>query len=258
IQPVSPRFGTRIIDNGGTPVGYLNMRTFINTADPQLRAAFLDFRNRGITQFIIDFRYNGGGLVDIADLMGDLLGRDRSTTDVFGFTTFRPEKAVNNTTDRFSPQPQSVAPTRIAFIGTGATASASELVMNGMIPYLRTNVALVGANTFGKPVGQIGLDLAACDDRLRIVAFATQNADRQGDYYTGMASVMPNTCVASDDLTRPMGDPAETSTARALDFLAGRSCTSITASAREASGGNRVMAEAREPDVAQREVPGLF
>src|SRR3546814_16373555 len=76
-----------------------------------------------------------------------------------------------------------------------------------MIPYLGTNMALVGTNTFGKPVGQFAFDLAACDDRLRLVAFKTENADHQGEYFTGLASVFPNTCRAHDDIFVQLGEP---------------------------------------------------
>ncbi|MGJ3628724.1 hypothetical protein AB5I41_20725 [Sphingomonas sp. MMS24-JH45] len=47
LQPVSPRYGYRIIDDGGRKVGYVNLRTFISTADDQLRAAFGVPRRRG-------------------------------------------------------------------------------------------------------------------------------------------------------------------------------------------------------------------
>ncbi len=263
LLPVSTRYGARIIDDGGRRVGYVNLRTFIGTADAALRNAFAQFRAEGITEIIVDFRYNGGGLVRIADLMGDLLGGNRAASDVFSYTAFRPEKAAQyDETRNFQTVPQSVSPTRIAFIGTGGTASASELVINSFIPYLNENVALVGTNTFGKPVGQVGIDRAACDDRLRIVAFATQNAARQGAYYNGLAGVMPATCQANDDITRPLGDPQEASIARALDFLAGRSCTPISAGL--AAQRLRVAEPEREllipdrPSAAQRDVPGLF
>ncbi len=263
LLPVSTRYGARIINDGGRQVGYVNLRTFIGTADPALRNAFAQFRAAGITEIIVDFRYNGGGLVRIADLMGDLLGGNRATSDVFSYTAFRPEKAAqNDETRRFAPQSQSVSPTRIAFIGTGGTASASELVINSFIPYLNNNIALVGTNTFGKPVGQVGIDRAACDDRLRVVAFATQNAARQGAYFNGLAAVMPATCQAPDDITRPLGDPQEASVARALDFLAGRSCTPITSGIATqrvgAAAEQRELLTPQRPSAAQREVPGLF
>ncbi|WP_249276564.1 S41 family peptidase [Sphingomonas baiyangensis] len=262
IEPVSSRYGLRVIDDGGRRVGYVNLRTFISPADPALRNAFAQLRAQGINDLIVDFRYNGGGLISIADLMGDLMGRDRAASDIWSRTVFRPEKASQNSTRFFNPQPQSVAPMRVAFIGTSGTASASELVINAMRPYLGTNAALVGTNTFGKPVGQIGLDNAPCDDRLRVVALKVDNANGQGDYYQGLAPVMERTCQAPDDLSRPLGDPQEASTRAALDFLAGGQCTGIAGAsaslARMAAPPQRQLLMPDRPSTAQREVPGSF
>lgn len=265
IQPVSPRFGVQIIDNGGTRTGYVNLRTFIDSAEQQLRDAFQQFRNAGVTELVIDLRYNGGGLVRTAELFADLLGRDRFTNEVQGVTRFRASKSANNETRNFQSQPQSIAPTRVAFITTGASASASELVINAMIPYLDADMALVGSNTFGKPVGQIGLDRTACDDRLRIVAFATENADGNANYFDGLASSLTNSCQAADDISLPLGDPSEASTARALGFLSGAACTPISSASTGTIAGQRqaltlprqLLMPAR-PTPAQREVPGSF
>jgi carboxyl-terminal processing protease len=263
LSPISSRYGVRIIDNGsGQRVGYINMRTFISTSNNQLRTAFADFRSQGITNFVIDFRYNGGGLVSTAELMGDLLGGNRSSSDIFTVTRFRTSKSSENETRRFAPQPQSVSPIKIAFISTNATASASELVAASLIPFLGANAALVGSNSYGKPVGQIALDLTACDDRIRVVAFAKENAAGQGDYFSGLAGTMRTTCAAADDITRPLGDPQEASLRTALDFVAGRSCTPIafTQSAQSTSSRNerRVLPAPRNATAAQRDVPGLF
>ena len=261
LTPVSARYGAKVITDGGRQYGYLNLRTFINTADTPLRNAFAQFRAAGITNVIIDFRYNGGGLVSISEEIGDLLGAARSTANVLDYTTFRPEKASNNTTRFFAPQPQSIAPTKIAFIGTGGTASASELTINAQIPYLGANVALIGTNTYGKPVGQIALDNAACDDRLRVIAFATQNANRVGDYYDGLAAVVQSSCQATDDLTHPLGDPQEASTRAALNFLQGVGCTRITAgevTAQAAGTARRDLLTPDRPTTQQRETPGSF
>jgi C-terminal processing protease CtpA/Prc len=258
IQPVSQRFGVQLLSDGGRRVGYLNLRTFIDTADPQLRNAFATFRAQGVDAFIIDFRYNGGGLVDIANLMGDLLGENRNTGDVFSSTEYRPSKAQFNETHRFQRQPQSVAPVRIAFITTSASASASELVINGMQPWLRDQLILVGGNSFGKPVGQIARDRSACDDRLRVVAFGTKNADGRGDYFNGLASTVARSCAAQDQLARPMGDPQETLTRAALDALAGASCPAIGTLSTSQSAGRRALLVPPRPTVVHREVPGTF
>ena len=154
---------------------------------------------------------------------------------------------------------------KIAFITTGGSASASELVINAMIPYLDANMALVGSNTFGKPVGQIGLDRAACDDRIRIVAFATENADGNANYFSGLAGSVANSCQAADDISLPLGDPGEASTARALGFLAGAACSPISRVAAGATAAQRApLSLPREllmparPTPAQRELPGSF
>jgi C-terminal processing protease CtpA/Prc len=262
LTPVSNRYGARIIEDNGTRVGYVNLRTFISSADRPLRDAFAQFRAQGINQVVIDFRYNGGGLVSIAELMGDLLGANRSTSDVFSYTTFRPEKSSNNRTRNFQPKPESIAPMKIAFIGTGASASASELVINAFVPYLGANAALIGTNTFGKPVGQIALDRAECDDRLRVVAFKTENVARQGDYYNGLARTVQATCQAGDDLSRQLGDPLEASTRQALDYLAGRSCSAIAGdrgiTTQSVRSDPRELLVPERPTTVQREVPGAF
>lgn len=264
LTPVSSRYGAKIIDDGGRRVAYLNLRTFISTADGQLRTAFDQFRAAGITDFVIDFRYNGGGLISTAELMGDLMGGNRFSSEVFDVVTYRPEKSSNNTTKRFSVQSQSVSPVRIAFIGTTATASASELVINGLVPYYGSRLALVGTNTYGKPVGQIAIDKAACDDRLRVIAFSLKNSANSDAYYDGLRTAVTTTCTAGDDLSKPLGDATEASTRAALDFLAGRTCTPITAGGqgsqalRAADDMPRELLSPDTPDTAQREVPGLF
>ena len=261
IDPISDRYGVKVIDEGGTKVGYINLRTFIDTADGQLRAAFGDFRSRGIENLIIDLRYNGGGLVRIAELMGDLMGADKSG-QVFSRLTVRDSKAADyNETALFDPPPESIAPMKIAFIGHSGTASASELVANAMIPYLGSNTALVGSNTYGKPVGQFAFDNPDCDDRMRVVVFRTENADGNADYYNGLASTFPITCRASDGIETKLGDPGEPSIANALAFLVtgNNACTAISTGGQSAQSLSKpVMLIPAHPSAAQREMPGLF
>ena len=264
LDPVSDRYGVKILNDGGRQVGYINLRTFIvNSAGPQLREAVEQLRTQGITEVILDFRYNGGGLVSVAELLGDLVGADK-VGQVFSRTTFRASLASNNETRNFASQPQAIAATKIAVIGTGSTASASELVANSFIPYLGSNTALIGSNTFGKPVGQIARDRDTCDDRLRVVAFQTENRDGGSNYYSGLKTAYTRTCAAEDDIFTPLGDPAEDSVAKALDFLAGRSCTAIAAEASKGVQSARTVSPTKEliqparPTAAQYELPGLF
>ncbi|MEO0463288.1 MAG: S41 family peptidase [Pseudomonadota bacterium] len=260
LDPVSDRYGALILNDGGKQVGYINLRTFIiaDAAD-QLRAAFQQFGAQGVTELIIDFRYNGGGLVSVADTFGDLLGAGR-TGQVWSDTVLRASKSNENETRLFETETNAITPTKIAFITRGGTASASELVINSMIPYLgNADIALIGANTFGKPVGQFGFDLAQFDLRVRAVTFQTNNADGSGEYYSGLATVVNTTCRADDDIFAPLGDVSEDSVATALDFLSGQSCTPISGGGIQAqSVGGRVLLQPTRPNAVQYQIPGIF
>ncbi len=260
LDPVSDRYGVRILNDGSTRVGYLNLRTFIvEDAQRQMREAFGQFRDQNITRVIIDLRYNGGGLVSGADVLGDLLLAGR-TGQVWSRNVWRSEKSAQNRTRNIAAEPNAINPARIAFITTGSSASASELVINSLLPYVGNNIAIIGSNTFGKPVGQAAFDFASCDLRVRPVTFQTVNANNQGDYFTGLASVMPNTCRANDDIAFQLGDPGEASIRTALDFVGGRSCTPITSSngTMWTMRNERDMLMSRDPTAAQIELPGLF
>lgn len=263
LDPISDRYGVVILNDGGKMVGYVNLRTFIIAdAAAQLRQAFQQFNAAGVTELIIDFRYNGGGLVSVAETFGDLLNKGR-VGQVWSRTVLRESKSSENETRLIMEEVQALQPTKIAFITTGDSASASELVINSMLPYLApANVALIGENSLGKPVGQFGFDLAACDLRVRALAFQTVNANGEGEYFTGLASVVPNTCRAADDIFSPLGDASEESIATALDFLSmgAGSCTPISGGSGQgvqSVGGRRTLQPA-QPEPVQREMPGLY
>jgi C-terminal processing protease CtpA/Prc len=214
----------RVINRPGLPpIGYLSFRTFVSTADAQLRSAFASFRTAGARDIIIDLRYNGGGLVSTAELLLNLFAGDR-TNQVAYTVKFNPAKASSESTVRFANQPETANAQRIAFITTDGTASASELVINALAPY--ADVAIVGSKTFGKPVGQNAYDIASCDFRLRLVAFRSVNSAGNGDYYTGLpdAAFTDAYCSSIEDFQRPIGDDAEVMTSDALYWVNNGSC----------------------------------
>jgi C-terminal processing protease CtpA/Prc len=226
IDPVPDTYGTQVLPQAGTAgVGYLSLRSYISTADPQLTAAFDQFRTLGLRDYIIDLRYNGGGLLSIAELLNNLLGGARAASDVQYRLVHNVRKTAENETELFSPKPQAVQPVRVAFLTTGATASASEINVNSMAPWLE--VAIIGEDTLGKPVGQYAFDLQGCEDRLRLVAFKTVNALGQGDYYDGLASTLKFACAASDTIAEPLGSPNEGMVAAALAWLSTGACTQV-------------------------------
>lgn len=257
LDPV-PRYGAQIINDGGKQVGYLRLTNFINVAIDELTDAFADFQAAGVTELVIDLRYNGGGGINVLEHFADLMGEDYNG-QVFETIAFRDSKSANDDIYRFAARAESIAPTRIAFITTSGSASASEALINGMQPYLGDNIAIIGQNTFGKPVGQSAFDLAACDDRLRVVTIKLENADGLGEYFDGLAATVPNSCRATDDLSRNFGDPQEGMVATALDFLAGRTCTPIAGGpATTQSIGRQLLAPDRPDTVAEHETPGVY
>ncbi len=210
----------RLIDMGPgvPPVGYLELTSFISTAEPEFETAFAAFREAGVTDLILDLRYNGGGLVRTADLLGDYLGAGIAPGEVFSLTEFNADRADNNTSTRFTNALgfQTINLSRLVVIATRNTASASELVTNGLIPY--ADVAIVGENTFGKPVGQIGLEF--CEKIVRPTAFRLANADGDGDYFDGL----PVTCPTADDLSVATGDPLDPNMIAAMSWLNTGAC----------------------------------
>jgi hypothetical protein len=171
---------------------------------------------------------------------------------------FNPAKSGRNSVRRFNPQPESVAPVRIAFITTELTASASELVINGLAPW--AEVAIVGEDTLGKPVGQSAYDPKGCDFRLRLLTFRFTNALDEGDYYTGLAGSLPYACRAGDDLSREPGDPAEASTAEALAWLGTGTCGEVLGpdAGLYKSAKRFRIPQARRPTAVQAYLPGAF
>lgn len=235
------------------PAGYLSLSAFIGPAEAPLRQAFVGFQAAGVTDVVIDLRYNGGGQVSLAELLADLLGGAQVGQPMFA-VQYNLRHAGSNAAASFSAVAGAASPARIAFITTGATASASELVPNVLDPYV--SVALVGEQTHGKPVGQIGFQDTTCDLALFLVSFRIVSSTGHGDYYGGLpdAGFRGPLCPAADDLTHAPESPAEASTATALHWLENGSCPPAAALALPPTEFPRAL----RPTPAQVEIPGLF
>jgi len=245
---------------GLPPAGYLEFRIFVSTADARLREAFQDFADRGVSDLVVDLRYNGGGLVSTAQLLANLLG-GASAGQVMYRLTNNPAHASLDSTAFFTAQPQSSRPARIAFVTSGASASASELVPNALEPH--GSVALVGSRTYGKPVGQRLFEIPGCPSLLGLVSFQLHNAQGDGDYFDGLpdagGAFSGPLCPAGDDLLHAQGDPAEASTAAALSWLETGSCPLPPAAFRlQRPAAPDAYPAAPRPTPAQIHLPGLF
>ncbi len=209
-------------DSGANDVAYVLFNTFINSAGDALSSAFADIGTQGVNRVVIDLRYNGGGLVSVAEILASLLAGPGHVGDTFVLHQFNNDRApAFNETSSFQPEANALDLDRIVFITSGGSASASELVINGLEPYFDdTELALVGSTTYGKPVGQFAFDFCDSSYRLRAIAFRSVNAVGFGGYYDGL----PVDCAAGDDVSLPLGNPNEASLAAALEYMGTGSC----------------------------------
>jgi carboxyl-terminal processing protease len=225
IPPVS---SAKVLDTAAGPVGYLNFRAFVEPADPALNQAFADFRAAGVSELVVDLRYNSGGLLSIAEVLANLIGGQVTQGQVLYALEYNANNAVRNETRLFRDVANALDMQRVVIITTRSTASASEIVINGLKPFL--DVVLVGSTTFGKPVGQLGFRF--CDRVLRPVSFRTVNAVGNTDFFDGFA---PD-CQAADDLDGAFGDPSEASLAESIYYLENGACSTAAAATAKAAG----------------------
>jgi C-terminal processing protease CtpA/Prc len=204
---------------GATTVGYLDFRTFVSTADAELEDAFEAFEAADVSRLIVDLRYNGGGLVVTAQRLANLIGGFIAAGQVQSRTHFNSARSALDSVTSYEQRANSLTLLhQVVFITTASSASASEIVINALEPH--TDVRLVGATTFGKPVGQSALDFCGGSRLLRAVTFETVNSLGAGDYYDGLSV----DCPAEDELGRAVGDPLEASLATALTVVETDSC----------------------------------
>jgi carboxyl-terminal processing protease len=235
---------TTVLDTPQGPVGYLMFTTFVLPGEDELRAAFSTFRAAGVRQLVIDLRYNGGGLLRTAALLGSLIDTDASGQPLIVETYNDHHPDLNRRRLMFDTD-EGVNATHVVFLTTSRTASASEQVINGLSPYL--DVDVVGTTTLGKPVGADSWD--HCEYTLAPITFHSLNAAGEGDYFQG---IQP-TCTAEDDLLHRLGDPEETQLAAALRVLAGEPCDGDKSLAPAARIGLDRALPGRFPDF-----PGMF
>ncbi|MEW7290728.1 S41 family peptidase [Aquimarina sp. 2304DJ70-9] len=235
----NPIFINKTIDVGGNPVGYLMYNAFTADFDTQLNAAFAKLKSDNVTELILDLRYNGGGDVETAkDLSSMITGQFNEsvfTTEEWNdefqqeFIENDPGRLINlfDNQIRGGAAINSLNLTRLYILTTRGSASASELVINGLDPYI--NVIQVGDTTRGK--FQASITVYDSDNFRRQGAntghtYAMQplvlksiNSAGFTDYFDGFAPEV----ALEEDLTNLgiLGDENEPLLKAALDNIAG-------------------------------------
>jgi carboxyl-terminal processing protease len=222
---------TRVYEVRGRKVGYVVFKNFVQPSVAALDAAFATLFAERVTDLVLDLRYNGGGLVAVAQHLAGLIGGGPTSGQTFAQFVHNDRNAHLNRTLRFPNPPNALALPRLLVITTGSSASASELVINALRAFIP--VIVIGDTTYGKPVGQYGYNF--CDRVLYPVAFTLRNADGDGDFFDGIGPE----CPAADDLQHAFGDPAEASLAEALQYSGTGTCTAAAAATARAQSLRR-------------------
>lgn len=146
----------KTLDVNGQKIGYLMYNAFRSNFQSELNQVFGDFLAEGITDLVLDLRYNGGGSVDTAkDLCSMITGQFNG--EIFAIERFNENfqdvELIFDDTTAGGENINNLNLSRVFILTSGSSASASELVINALNPYI--NVVQIGTNTVGKFQGSV-------------------------------------------------------------------------------------------------------
>ncbi|WP_128547390.1 S41 family peptidase [Larkinella soli] len=232
----NPVFLDSVYVRGGKTIGYLVYNQFIPgpngsnsaTYDQQLEQIFSEFKAKGVNELVLDLRYNPGGYVSSSVKLASMIGKGIDNTKTFYRTEYNKdlmaefEKAnqAGQLVTRFQNKGQNIGSnlSRVFVLTTGHTASASELIINGLRPFMP--VVTIGETTYGKNVGSITIE----DETGKIkwgmqpIVFKSFNAQNQSDYSTGFK---PTIAIDEPLQLKALGDVQETYLNAALAQISG-------------------------------------
>ncbi len=239
----NPVLYKNVYDSPDGKVGYLVYNGFVSSFNQELNDAFAYFQSENITRLILDLRYNGGGSVRTATYLASMiLGANNEA--VFAELQFNSKHEESNTYYRFTSEYiqydsqgnqqgtsliNAVQIPSVVVLTTYSTASASELIINGLSAFIE--VYRIGTTTRGKDVGSITLFDSPMNDFLSIeeanpnhqwamqpITFKTFNANGVSDYSNGFTPNLEINELQHIEGFLPFGDTQETLLAAALAY----------------------------------------
>ena len=203
--------------------GYLVYNSFLgnqNQIAAEFARVFNKFSSAGVTNLVVDLRYNGGGYVSLQQELANYIVNSSATGGVMMKQIYNTAHSGENNTTTFKKE-GSLNMNKVYFIVSRSTASASELLINNLKPYME--VKLVGpSNTHGKPVGYF--PIAVGEWYVFPVSFKTLNKNGEGNYYAGIS---PDALVA-DGLDKDWGDISESSLGSVLRNISSNTFGRVT------------------------------
>ena len=211
-----PAYLDTVYNSPSGNIGYFVYNSFlgnINQISAEYARVFNHFASAGISNLIVDLRYNGGGYLSLQEQLANYLITSNAQGSVMFKQMYNNNHSHENSTVIFNKL-GSLQLNKIYFIVSNSTASASELLINNLKPYM--DVRLIGnSNTHGKPVGFFPIENG--EWYVFPVSFKTINKNGEGNYYNGL---IPNALVA-DGLDKDWGDVEESSLASAIRNING-------------------------------------
>lgn len=165
----NPVYMTLVIESDGHKIGYLMYNGFRANYNDELNTAITQLKSQGITDLVIDLRYNGGGSVQTAAYLGSMVTGQFNGQD-FTKLTFNQKASANNSIYKFEHEAKlynddleqtgtfdltHLNLDKLYVLTTTGTASASEMLISSLRPYI--DVVTIGTTTYGKTVGSITL-----------------------------------------------------------------------------------------------------
>lgn len=213
----------------GRNIGYLVYNRFISSLNSDLNTVFSRFKSDGVNELVLDLRYNPGGSVGTATLLASLIAPQEFTSNEDIFVKYiwndtideywREEEGdeSSNLVIRFLDAAQNINLNKLYVIVSGSSASASELIINGLKPYM--NVTLIGDTTHGKYTASITLhdEEKSYNWAIQPIVLKTANINNETDYKDGM---FPDHLV-SDGYFSQLGDIEEKRLAQAISLITG-------------------------------------
>ncbi|NVJ50355.1 MAG: PDZ domain-containing protein [Gammaproteobacteria bacterium] len=213
-------FDVRSFNTSAGTVGYLSFQHgFIEPSENELSSAFATLSADNPEQLILDLRYNGGGRISIAQQLASLIGGDNTAGEVFGTLTFNDKHTNENSTYSFVSLLDDLNITRLIVLTTDNTCSASEMVINGLMPFL--DVVVVGGTTCGKPIGMSPQEY--CEMVMSAINFKVTNANDYGEYFDGLTAQ----CSVADQIVADWGSLDDPLLAEGIYFAENSSCSNV-------------------------------
>jgi len=213
-------FATEIIESGLGKIGYLVYNSFIDPSHDDLNQAFEYFNEQDVDELIVDLRYNHGGTSTMSNQLASQIGGDNILGQIYN----APTNNANHISDveyfDLNNAKHYLNLSKVVFITTQESASASEVLINSLKPYLE--VKLVGKKTYGKPVGMLATQL--CDEMIIAITHHNHNADGFGDFFDGIEV----DCPANDNVNGDWGSSNDAMLTEAVYLLENKRCSSAS------------------------------